>query len=216
MLILDMMHMSSLSSLFALGQPLDFSKEIDDFIGRNHDLCALELETADWEAISQVANWLKAFCSATTEMSKTKEPMLSIVHAIFWGLQDHIRSILIELPNSAPVQLRNGLLEAHKKLSEYYYQSDESPFYTWSVILDPHIMYEGLRSDCESDWSLVADLNSAKDKLKTFYHTNYANRHDTISSRQASLVPDIIRVLMLVKHRLRLVHLAVEKKDQHH
>ncbi|KAF8808769.1 hypothetical protein BYT27DRAFT_7222778 [Phlegmacium glaucopus] len=135
---------------------------------------------SDWEVISQVANWLKAFRSATTEMSKTKEPMLSTVHAIFWGLQDHIRSILTELPDSAPVQLRNSLLEVHKKLSEYYYRSDESPFYTWSAILDPHIMYEGLRSDCESD----------------------------------CLVPDTIRVLMLVKHCLRLVHLAVEKKDQ--
>jgi hypothetical protein len=87
----------------------------------------------DWSAISLVAGWLKAFRSATTDMSKTKEPMLSTVHAIFRGLQDHISSTLAELPDSAPTQLRDGLLEAHKKLSEYYYRSDESPFYTWAA-----------------------------------------------------------------------------------
>ena len=53
------------------------------FVGRNRDLRALELDQNDWVAISQVAGWLKAFRSATTEMSKMKEPMLSTVHAIF-------------------------------------------------------------------------------------------------------------------------------------
>jgi len=116
-----------------LGRALDFSQEIDDFVGRNHDLCALELDPSDWAAISQVAGWLKAFRSATTEMSKTKEPMLSTIHAIFRGLQDHISSILHELPNSTPTQLRIGLIDAHTKLSEYYFRLDESPYYTWAA-----------------------------------------------------------------------------------
>ena len=72
-------HQSSSSS----GQALDFAKEIDDFVGHNHDLRALELDPNDWEAISQVAGWLKAFRCATTEMSKMKEPMLLTVHASF-------------------------------------------------------------------------------------------------------------------------------------
>ena len=115
------------------GRALDFSKEIDDFVGHNHDLRALELDPDDWAAISQVAGWLKLFRSATTEMSKTKEPMLSTVHAIFRGLQDHLSTILRELPDSAPSQLRNGLVEAHTKLSDYYFRSDESPYYTWAA-----------------------------------------------------------------------------------
>ncbi|KAF8802970.1 hypothetical protein BYT27DRAFT_7110853, partial [Phlegmacium glaucopus] len=115
------------------GCALDFSKEIDDFVGRNHDLWSLELDTDDWLAISLVASWLKAFHSATTEMLRTKEPMLSTVHAIFRGLQEHIRSTLAELPDSAPIELKDGLVEAHQKLSEYYYWSDESPFYTWAA-----------------------------------------------------------------------------------
>lgn len=112
---------------------MDFTKEIDDFVGRHRDLRALELDPDDWAAISQVAGWLKAFRSATTDMSKTKEPMLSTVHAVFRGLQDHVSSILRELPDSAPLQLRTGLVEAHTKLSEYYFRSDESPFYTWAA-----------------------------------------------------------------------------------
>lgn len=59
--------------------------------------------------------------------------MLSTIHAIFRGLQDHICSTLAELSDSAPAQLRDGLVDAHQKLSEYYYRSDESPFYTWAA-----------------------------------------------------------------------------------
>jgi len=157
-----------------LGRALDFSQEIDDFVGRNRDLRALELDPSDWEAISQVAGWLKAFRSATTEMSKTKEPMLSMIHAIFRGLQDHISSILRELPDSAPTQLRIGLVDAHTKLSEYYFRLDESPYYTWAALLDPRIMYEGLKSDCISDPSLLADLDDSKFKLKRYYKKHYA------------------------------------------
>ena len=48
---------------------MDSSNKIDDFVGWNRDLQALELDADDWSAISQVASWLKAFHSATTEMS---------------------------------------------------------------------------------------------------------------------------------------------------
>ena len=100
---------------------MDFSKEIDDFIGHHCDLCALKLDSDDWAAISQVSSWLKAFCSATTEMSKMKEPMLSSVHAIFCRLQEHVAKTLHDLVDSAPLQLHNGLVEAYRKLSDYYF-----------------------------------------------------------------------------------------------
>ena len=118
-----------------IGCALDFAKEIDDIIGNHRDLRALELDTADWSAICLVAGWLKAFHSATTDMSNTKEPMFSTVHAIFHGLQDHIHLALADLPDSAPHQLTNGLIKAHKKLSNYYYHSDESPYYTWAACM---------------------------------------------------------------------------------
>ena len=73
---------------------------------------------------------LKPFVLQPLKCHGTKEPMLSTMHAIFHGLQDHICLTLTELPDSAPIQLRDSLLEAHKKLSEYNYWSDESPYYT--------------------------------------------------------------------------------------
>jgi hypothetical protein len=49
-------------------------------------------------------------------------------------------------------------------------------------------MYEGLKSDFASDWSLIADLDSAKEKLKSFYQLKYANhtRHSSLQSSQST------------------------------
>ena len=44
-------------------------------------------------------------------------------------------------------------------------------------------MYEGLKSDCVSDPSLLADLDAAKCKLKTFYQQNYV-RHSQSTNLQ--------------------------------
>lgn len=43
----------------------------------------------------------------------------------------------------------------------------------------------------------------------------FSGGRDTISLRRASLIPDTIRVLMLVKHRLRLARISLEKKDRY-
>ena len=43
----------------------------------------------------------------------------------------------------------------------------------------------------------------------------FSGGHDTISLRRASLIPDTIRVLMLVKNCLRLARIDLTKKDQH-
>ena len=80
-----------------------------------------------------MAGWLKSFRSATTQMSTTKQPMLSTAHAIFRGLQDKVHDALCSLPDSASPMIRNGLLAAHQKLSEYYHRFDISPFYIWAA-----------------------------------------------------------------------------------
>jgi len=59
--------------------------------------------------------------------------MLSTTHAIFRGLQEHIQQIYRDLPMSTPPKIKAGLLDAHKKLSDYYYKYDQSPFYTWAA-----------------------------------------------------------------------------------
>jgi hypothetical protein len=115
------------------GRALDYRDAIDFFVSRNKDLHAFELSNTDWESIELVASWLKSFRSATTEMSATKVPMLSTTHAIFRGLQDDIKNILRKLPNSVPPRIKLGLTDAHRKLSDYYYQFDASPFYTWAA-----------------------------------------------------------------------------------
>ena len=116
-----------------LGRALDYRNTIDSYVSRNKDLHALELSNADWESISLVTSWLKSFRAATTEMSATKIPMLSTTHAIFRGLQDDIKNILRDLPNSVSPRIKLGLTDAHRKLRDYYYQYDASPFYTWAA-----------------------------------------------------------------------------------
>jgi hypothetical protein len=115
------------------GRALDYRDTIDAYVSRNKDLHAFELSNADWESIKLVASWLKSFRLATTETSATKVPMLSTTHAIFRGLQEDIKNILRDLPNSVSPKIKLGLVDAHRKLSDYYYRYDESPFYTWAA-----------------------------------------------------------------------------------
>jgi hypothetical protein len=98
---------------------------IDSFVAWNKDLHTFEVSNADWESIKLVTSWLKSFQLATTEMSAMKVPMLSTTHAIFRGLQEDIKSFLRHLPNSVSPQIKLGLVDAHHKLSDYYYWYDE-------------------------------------------------------------------------------------------
>lgn len=116
-----------------LGRALDYRNAIDSYTSRNRDLHQYELSTEDWDAISMVTSWLKSFHSATTQMSTTKVPMLSTTHAIFRGLQDDIKNIIRNLPSTVSPSIKCGLVDAHKKLSDYYHKYDDSPFYTWAA-----------------------------------------------------------------------------------
>jgi hypothetical protein len=127
-------------------------------------------------------------------MSTTKRPVLSFTHTVFRGLQEDIRTSIRELPLATPSALRNGLIEAHTKLSDYYYKSDESPYYTWAartchfnisilclstysnLVLDPRISYEGLKADFEHDEELLDGLEAAKSKLETHFRLHYADK----------------------------------------
>ena len=117
------------------GRALDYRDTIDSFVSRNKDLHTLELSDTDWESLKLMTSWLKSFRLATTEMSATKVPMLSTTHAIFRGLQDDIKNILCNLPNSVSLKIKLGLTDVHCKLSDYYYQFDASPFYTWAACM---------------------------------------------------------------------------------
>ncbi|KAG6852296.1 hypothetical protein C0991_001155 [Blastosporella zonata] len=68
MLILDVKTQWS-STHQMMGRVLDHRDMIDNFVGLHRDLQSLELSNVKWDAIEQVAKWLEAFRSATTEMS---------------------------------------------------------------------------------------------------------------------------------------------------
>lgn len=118
---------------FTSGRAIRYKVVIDDFVGKNRDLRKFELSDADWRAIELVENWLRCFAEATTIMSATKSNTLSSVHALFKGLQDEVRRFLRDLPTGAPPELKNGLQDAHRKLSDYFYKFDSSPYYIWAA-----------------------------------------------------------------------------------
>ena len=108
-------------------------KHVDDFVRRIHELQSLELDEEEWEAIERVAEWLKTFRLANSQMSGTKGlSTLSTTH-IFRGLQEHVADIIRFFPASSHPKIKDGLLNAHCKLSNYYYKYDQSPFHTWSA-----------------------------------------------------------------------------------
>ncbi|KAJ6489402.1 hypothetical protein DFH09DRAFT_948153, partial [Mycena vulgaris] len=77
-----------------------------------------ELTSDEWKALEMVTGWLKAFRSATTQMSATKQPMLSTTHAIFRGFQQHLKTIIKELPDNADPALKEVPVNAHRKRSD--------------------------------------------------------------------------------------------------
>jgi hypothetical protein len=100
----------------------------------DRDLRHLEMDEEEWAAIIKVAEWLRVFRSATSQMSATKRlSVLSTTHAVFRGLQEHVLTIFRELPSDTPPHLTKSLLDDYRKLSDYYYKFDQSPFYCWAA-----------------------------------------------------------------------------------
>jgi hypothetical protein len=106
--------------------------EIDRYVANNHDLRRHELRQEDWAAIASVTTWLRSFRDATVQMSMTRHPTLSHVQAIFHGLIDDIRASIQDLSPQAPPGLRVALLRAHRKLTDYFFTCDQSPYYVWA------------------------------------------------------------------------------------
>ena len=160
-----------------------------------------ELSRNDWAAIALVKDWLCGFRDAILDMSTTKHATLSYVHAVFKGLQDHVKDALRGLPDTAPPALRDGLINAHRKLSDYYYKFDESPYYIWAAsefimcsnfssadvhtVLDPRIGYAKFRADCDDDLELQAHVDRSLELLRTHYSTKYVATAPVIPQPQS-------------------------------
>ncbi|KAG2335448.1 hypothetical protein BDR05DRAFT_849444, partial [Suillus weaverae] len=68
-----------------------------------------------------------------------------------------------------------ALINAHRKLSDYFFKIDDSPYYVWASILDPCITYKGLCDDCAADdESTRSQIDSLKNNLHVLYKADYA------------------------------------------
>ncbi|OBZ65066.1 putative AC transposase [Grifola frondosa] len=128
MLILDVVTRWS-STHQMLRRALKYKDTIKAFIAKRVDLRHLELDEKEWDTIKLVTDWLYLFRSATETMSASKETTLSLVHTVFHSLQDHLKKELSKLPAEMSAILRQGLIDAHRKLSDYHTYFDESPYY---------------------------------------------------------------------------------------
>jgi hypothetical protein len=196
-----------------LGRALDFKEAVNAYIASDmmaaggSDLSNCLLTGTDWDAISLVSDWLKTFRIATTEMSTTKKPMLSSSRDTFFTLQRDIKDIIRKLPPNVDRSLRDGLVNAHLKLSTYLGKFDESEYPLWAscewfsvskivlsliniIVLDPRIGYDGLLQDIndmdsmtESDAQaqLLEELEKAKASLKARFLSNYATTGTSLS-----------------------------------
>jgi hypothetical protein len=50
-----------------------------------------------------------------------------------------------------------------------------------TLVLDPHISYEGMKLDYVGDESLSAYLESSKQDMYDYYETHYAGKHLALS-----------------------------------
>jgi hypothetical protein len=108
---------------------------------------------------------------------------------MFWGLQHHLKTLISTLPSSADPALKAGLVNAYRKLSDYFTKFDGShntahgPHLSTSLlfpdaltsphtVLDPRILYEALLKDYADDADLLGDLEISRATLETHFEAN--------------------------------------------
>jgi hypothetical protein len=125
---------------------------VSDMTAAESDLTSCLLSASDWEAISLVSDWLKTFRIATTDMSTTKKPMLSSCDTFLTLQRDikDIKDIIRDLPPNVDRTLREGLVNAHLKLSTYLGKFDESEYPMWATRMRLGLPTHILRV---TDWS---------------------------------------------------------------
>lgn len=169
-----------------------YQEEVDIFAGRLKDPSIPSLSTNEWEFVSLIEHWLHIFRAATAVTSSTSTPTLSCVHGVYKGLQDALMLQLGILPGDSPSFLKEALKRAFEKLGNYYYWTDESPYYVWaasmsfsssissfsdiSLVLDPRIRYKGLLDDNLDDpdgTSANDHVVHCKNLLESHFHQKY-------------------------------------------
>ncbi|KAF8892403.1 hypothetical protein CPB85DRAFT_1440832 [Mucidula mucida] len=166
MLILNVCtHWSSTHQM--LWRALNYRGAINLFVMINCNVQNYELENKDWDVIQL-------------------RPMLSAVHTIFRGLQQHLKDALKALSNDAAPKIKRGLTDAHCKLSNYYTCFNASPYYLWSAFLNLTISYVGLQFEFWDDSELTAFLESSKVALYSHFNVNYMSGLSSSASTSMS------------------------------
>jgi hypothetical protein len=80
------------------GRAIQFRTAITGYVTNEPELRECKLSIAELDALILVTGWLKYFCSATTQISSTRQLMLSTTHTIFCGLQQHLKDSINALP----------------------------------------------------------------------------------------------------------------------
>ncbi|KAJ7115571.1 hypothetical protein C8R43DRAFT_961152 [Mycena crocata] len=176
-----------------------FKLVIFNYVAKDSELRKHELSPPKWAALELVSKWLKALRSATTEMSATGNSMLSVKATSrpkytqeSWqggskatgvigrpgGITGHVisggagmgRQAIKALPEGTDPALRNGLVDAHLKLGDYYTKFDNSWYYLWALLLDPgNVKLEVLPT--KTVWDLRTQ-NVVAEKAKEGLHRN--------------------------------------------
>lgn len=124
---------NSLILIKLLGRAIHNQDAINRYAQSQGELVDCQVSPADWEALGHVREWLSDFRAATTMMSTTSKPMLSQTHHIFRGLEKSVQGTIANLSPDANGTLKTALIDAHTKLSDYYYKFDVSPYYLWAA-----------------------------------------------------------------------------------
>ncbi|KAJ7728694.1 hypothetical protein DFH07DRAFT_757185, partial [Mycena maculata] len=183
MLILDVRTRWTSTTRCSVSRALHNKDVINRYIRDTSDLADAQLSEAGWTALHQVPSWLSDFRHTTTEMSTTSKPMLLKTHLVFCGLQASVKEKLTELPTNVAPELKEGLVATHKKLSDYYFVFDASPYYLWASLLDPRIGYATLADIFKDESDLLIDLEQAKKSLKKEYTDLYIPKAATPSPK---------------------------------
>ncbi|KAJ7627873.1 hypothetical protein B0H17DRAFT_1150856 [Mycena rosella] len=129
---------------------LDYRKIINGFVGKHRNLRHLDLT----DIIG-----MRSHCILFSRTSTKFSEVFKITFVFPFTISLSLYSICT----------LEGLIEAHRKLSDYYHK----------LVLDPRISYEGLKHDFRHDDDLLNDLEDTKTKLDEYFRCNYT---DTVSS----------------------------------
>jgi hypothetical protein len=123
-------------------------------------------------------------------MSSRDKTMISSVFGVFMALQDDVRAHLRK-SDGVSSELKQGLLDVHKKLAEYFRKLDASSYYicsacefrAWDImlilnlpiypVLDPQTTYHGCLNAVGDDFEFRCHILDSKFAFELRFRSQY-------------------------------------------